>query len=173
MTEGRGAAAVYVGLGSNLAGPEEQLQTAIGHLNLLPRTRLLYVSSFYHSRPHGPEGQPDYVNAVAALNCLLEPEVLLDHLQTIEQRQGREPNQAGRWGPRTLDLDILVFGKQIYQSERLTIPHPQMVQREFVLYPLLEIAPDLNVPGFGSVRELAARCPLRGLRRIERDIALS
>jgi len=165
--------AVYIGLGSNLADPGEQLQTAIVHLKQVPRTRLLRVSSFYHSRPHGPEEQPDYVNAVAALNSRLGPEELLDHLQTIEQRQGRERDKAGRWGPRTLDLDILVFGEQSYQSKRLTIPHPQMVRREFVLYPLLEIAPDFNVPVFGSVRALAACCPLRGLRRIEQVVALS
>jgi len=107
------------------------------------------------------------------LNCWLGPEELLDYLQTIEQRQGRERDKVDRWGPRTLDLDILVFGEQPYQSERLTIPHPQMVRREFVLYPLLEIAADFNVPGYGSVRDLAARCPLRGLQRIEQDVALS
>ena len=113
----------------------------------------------------GPQDQPDYINAVAALTTSLSPLELLKALQDIEQNQGRE-RQGQRWGPRTLDLDILLFGQQIIKQSHLEIPHYGMKQREFVLYPLAEIAPDLIFPSGGSLQDLLTQCPLNGLKKV-------
>lgn len=130
---------VYIGLGSNLADPQQQLRGALQALAELPGSRLAAVSSLYASDPLGPADQPRYVNAVAALETDLEPLALLDALQRIELAQGRE-RKAERWGPRTLDLDILLFGERLIDQPRLQVPHYHMQARAFVLYPLAEIA---------------------------------
>ncbi|CAD5378816.1 2-amino-4-hydroxy-6-hydroxymethyldihyropteridine pyrophosphokinase [Pseudomonas sp. OF001] len=158
---------VYIGLGSNLAEPVQQLEAALEALGRLPQCRLAAVSSLYASDPLGPADQPRYVNAVAALDCDLAPLALLDALQAIEREQGRE-RKAERWGPRTLDLDILLFGDLQLDEERLSVPHYHMHARAFVLYPLAEIAPDLRLPDGQPLQALLADCPFVGLERLER-----
>ncbi|WP_084166474.1 2-amino-4-hydroxy-6-hydroxymethyldihydropteridine diphosphokinase [Stutzerimonas azotifigens] len=156
---------VYLGLGSNLAEPVQQLEEALAALAALPATTLAAVSSFYASDPLGPPDQPRYVNAVAALDTELPPLALLDALQTIENDQGRVRER--RWGPRTLDLDILLYGDRLIDDPRLRVPHYHMHARAFVLYPLAEIAPaDLTLPDGRALAELLAACPLAGLERL-------
>lgn len=154
---------VYIGLGSNLAEPAEQLRQALAALQQLPRTCLAAVSSFYVSDSLLP-GQPRYTNAVAALDTALQPLQLLDALQAIELGQGRERGE--RWGPRTLDLDILLFGQRLIDEPRLRVPHYQMHLRAFVLYPLAEIAADLELPDGRPLGELLAACPFEGLEAL-------
>ncbi|MCU7651007.1 2-amino-4-hydroxy-6-hydroxymethyldihydropteridine diphosphokinase [Pseudomonas piscis] len=154
---------IYIGLGSNLADPEEQLRSAIESLGKIPASRLHGVSAFYQSDSLLP-GQPRFTNAVAALDSALEPLQLLHALQAIEQQQGRERHE--RWGPRTLDLDILLFGDRLIDEPRLKVPHYHMQARPFVLYPLAELAPaDLQLADGRSLRELLAACPFVGLER--------
>ncbi len=159
---------VYLGLGSNLATPQQQLEAALAAIAALPGCQLAAVSSFYASDPLGPADQPRYVNAVAALDCALAPLALLDALQAIEQQQGRV-RKAERWGPRTLDLDILLFGDLQLDEERLRVPHYHMHARAFVLYPLAEIAPGLQLPDGRPLAELLAACPCSGLERLARQ----
>lgn len=154
---------VYVGLGSNLADPAEQLREAIKALGLLPQSSLAGVSSFYVSDSLLP-GQPRYTNAVAALDTSLPPLTLLDALQGIENDQGRE--RLERWGPRTLDLDILLFGDRLIDEPRLKVPHYQMQVRAFVLYPLAELAPGITLADGRALNDLLARCPFEGLERL-------
>lgn len=157
---------VYIGLGSNLAEPLRQLQAALAAIAELPHSHLAATSSFYASDPLGPPDQPRYVNAVAALDTALAPLELLDALQRIEQEQGRV-RKAERWGPRTLDLDILLFGDRLLSEARLTVPHYHMHARAFVLYPLAEIAPtDLQLPDGRRLEQLLAACPYVGLERL-------
>lgn len=148
----------YVGLGSNLDNPVQQVSDALVELGQLENTHLLKQSRLYRSDPVGPPGQPDYINAVALLDTELEPLELLDALQAIENSHQRRRIQ--HWGPRTLDLDILLYANQTIDTERLRVPHPFMTQREFVLYPLAEIAPDLDMPDGRPLRELLCECPL-------------
>lgn len=155
----------YIGLGSNLASPQEQLHSAVAALVRLPDSQLAAVSSFYASEPLGPPDQPRYVNAVAALDTRLAPLALLDALQEIERNQGRV-RKAERWGPRTLDLDILLFGEQIIDEPRLQVPHYHMQARPFVLYPLAEIAGQLLLPDGRPLHELLDNCPATGLQRL-------
>ena len=143
---------VYIALGSNLEHPQAQLTAALQALNALSDSRLTMVSSFYQSKPLGPQDQPDYVNAVACLETSLAPLALLDELQRIEHEQGRV--RLRRWGERTLDLDILLYGNEIIQNERLTIPHYDMHNREFVIVPLFEIASDLVLPNTQPLTDL-------------------
>nr|WP_152746846.1 2-amino-4-hydroxy-6-hydroxymethyldihydropteridine diphosphokinase [Pseudomonas kitaguniensis] len=151
-------------MGSNLAAPDQQLRSAIDALALLPGTRLAGVSAFYQSDSLLP-GQPRYTNAVAAVDSRLAPLELLDALQAIENDQGRE--RLERWGPRTLDLDILLFGDRLINEPRLTVPHYQMHLRAFVLYPLAELAPaDLQLPDGQTLKELLTACPFVGLERL-------
>ena len=156
---------VYIGLGSNLATPHAQLRRALAALAALPQTYLAAQSSLYASDPLGPPDQPRYVNAVAALDTDLNPLALLDALQTIELEQGRT-RKAERWGPRTLDLDILLFGERQLDEPRLTVPHYHMHARAFVLYPLAEIAPALHLPDGRALSELLSACPFVGLERL-------
>lgn len=155
----------YIGLGSNLATPLLQLRSALDALRALPQSSVVAHSSFYISDPLGPADQPRYVNAVAALDTGLSPLALLDVLQTIELEQGRT-RKAERWGPRTLDLDILLFGNLHIDEPRLTVPHYHMHARAFVLYPLAEIAPDLRLPDGRPISELLEACPYVGLERL-------
>ncbi len=156
---------VYIGLGSNLALPEKQIQAACRSLAALPDTALIMCSSLYRSQPMGPQDQPDYVNAVALIETKLSADSLLQHTQLIESQQGRTRN-AKRWGPRTLDLDMLLYGKQHIDTDHLIVPHCGMKQREFVLYPLFEIASDLILPCGEKLSELLLKCPLNGLRKM-------
>ncbi|MDF2641012.1 MAG: folK2 [Pseudomonas sp.] len=154
---------VYIGLGSNLADPAEQLRNAVKALAELPSGELVAVSSFYVSDSLLP-GQPRYTNAVAALDTSLTPLVLLDALQAIELDQGRERHE--RWGPRTLDLDILLFGERVIDEPRLKVPHYHMQARAFVLYPLAELAPGLRLADGRELSQLLAECPFEGLERL-------
>ncbi len=156
---------VYIGLGSNLALPKKQLRAACVSLAALPGSELIRCSSLYRSRPMGPQDQPDYVNAVALITTTLSPDTLLQQTQLIENHQGRL-RKANRWGPRTLDLDMLLFGKQRIDNDHLTVPHCGMKQREFVLYPLFEIAPDLIFPCGEKLSELVKKCPENGLQKM-------
>lgn len=155
----------YIGLGSNLAEPRQQLRAALAALAALPDSQLAAVSSLYASDPLGPPDQPRYVNAVAALDTALTPLQLLDALQAIELEQGRVRKEQ-RWGPRTLDLDILLFGQRILDEPRLSVPHYHMHARAFVLYPLAEIAADLQLPDGRPLQSLLAACPYVGLERL-------
>ncbi|VAY02298.1 2-amino-4-hydroxy-6-hydroxymethyldihydropteridinepyrophosphokinase [Arsenophonus endosymbiont of Aleurodicus dispersus] len=134
---------VYISIGSNLNDPLQQVQCAIKELQQLPNTKLVAISSFYRTKPMGIQNQPDYFNAVIALDTELLPEILLEYTQEIELMHGRI-RKADRWGPRTLDLDIILYGQQIIHTARLTIPHYGLKEREFILYPLAEIAPKLR-----------------------------
>ncbi|MGA9700664.1 2-amino-4-hydroxy-6-hydroxymethyldihydropteridine diphosphokinase [Pseudomonas sp.] len=155
---------IYIGMGSNLAAPDQQLRSAIAALAQLPGTRVAGVSALYQSDSLLP-GQPRYTNAVAALDSDLTPLELLDALQTIENDQGRE--RLERWGPRTLDLDILLFGERLIDEPRLKVPHYQMHLRAFVLYPLAEVAPaDLQLPDGARLSALLEACPFIGLERL-------
>lgn len=160
------AVTAFIGLGSNLDDPRQQVESALRELAELPDTTLAAQSGLYRSAPMGPPGQPDYINAVARLGTRLAPEALLDALQAIEARHGRVRG-GERWGPRTLDLDILLYADARIDSPRLQIPHPGLVERNFVLHPLAEIAPDLDIPGAGPLRVLLARCPSAGLERLK------
>ncbi len=153
---------VFVAIGSNLADPLGQARRAVSALAALPETELQQASSFYSSRPMGPADQPDYVNAVARLATRLAPLALLDQLQRIELEQGRVRKDE-RWGPRTLDLDLLLYGDRVIKHERLIVPHYGMQEREFVLLPLAEIAPALVLPCGTPLAQLVARCPRNGL----------
>lgn len=153
----------YIGLGSNLEDPLAQVNRAFVELSQLPFTRLLKRSAIYTSKPVGPE-QPDFTNAVALLDTQLAPLALLDALQTIEQAHQRVRTQ--HWGPRTLDLDLLLYGNEIISSARLMVPHPYLTQRSFVLYPLADITPDLHLPDGSALCDWLAQCPPDGLNRI-------
>lgn len=154
----------YIGLGSNLNDPQTQIKTALGQLADLDRCRLLKASSLYLSPPMGPQDQPDYINAVALLRTTLSAESLLDGLQAIERQHARVRDR--HWGPRTLDLDLLLYGQAVINSRRLTVPHPGMAERNFVLYPLAELDPQLVIPGQGTVKALLAQCPDTDLTRL-------
>ena len=143
----------YLGLGSNLEHPLQQLQTAIKAIEELESVCVDKLSSFYATKPVGPQDQPDYVNAVARIETSYAPLELLDALQEIEQQQGRV-RDGERWGPRTLDLDILLYDDEVIDHPRLIVPHPEIQNRAFVLYPLSEIAPDLYIPKLGELKEL-------------------
>ncbi|WP_439235992.1 2-amino-4-hydroxy-6-hydroxymethyldihydropteridine diphosphokinase [Lonepinella koalarum] len=145
-------AIAYIALGSNLNQPVQQLDSALNAMANLPQTQILAVSSFYCSKPLGPQDQPDYINAVAKIETTLEPIALLDALQQTELEQGRV--RLRHWGERTLDLDILLYDQLVIKSERLTIPHYDMHNREFVIVPLYEIAPELTLSSGEKISEL-------------------
>lgn len=154
----------HIGLGSNLGEPVQQLRAALRALGSIPATRLLQSSSFYRSRAVGPGEQPDYLNAVAALDTGLSAHELLGHLQRIERQQGRVRNL--RWGPRTLDLDLLLYGDREICDRRLTVPHPRLAERNFVLHPLAEIAGKaLRLPGGMELGALLDACDDEHLTR--------
>ena len=142
----------YIALGSNLADPVAQLGAAVDELSRLPHTALVACSSLWRSAPVGYLDQPDFVNAVAAVDTSLEPEALLAHLLDIERRHGRVREFQN--APRTLDLDIALYGDQRIDSPTLSVPHPRMHERAFVLLPLNELAPDTVIPGHGALRDL-------------------
>lgn len=145
-----------LGLGANLNDPATQIEYALAELDRLPDSRLIARSALYASAPVGYVDQPDFINAVAQIETRLAPRALLNALLDIEHRHGRE--RSFRNAPRTLDLDLLLYGNAHFHEEGLTLPHPRMTQRAFVLRPLLEIAPDMVIPGFGSAVEGLAHC---------------
>lgn len=153
----------FIGLGSNLNDPEQQIKRAIKAINTLTTTKITQLSSLYFSRPMGPKDQPDYMNAVAQISTSLSPLSLLDELQNIENKAGRI-RKDNRWGPRVLDLDILVFDNSAINSERLVVPHYGLKEREFVLLPLLEIAPSLTLPCGDTIKYLSDRIDSNGLK---------
>jgi 2-amino-4-hydroxy-6-hydroxymethyldihydropteridine diphosphokinase len=157
---------VYIGLGSNLADPAYQIKTARLAIRQLDAVREIAFSSLYRSLPMGPQNQPDYVNAVMAISTRLSAINLLRNLQAIEHSQGRV-RKGEHWGARTLDLDILLYADQQIHVKDLIVPHIGMAERAFVLYPLCEIAPEIDVPGRGNITDLLANCPADGLERIE------
>ncbi len=155
----------YVGLGANIGEPRRQIEVAIEEVGKLPRTRRVLTSSLYRSTPLGYADQPEFLNAVVKLDTELTPEALLGHLQEIEKRHGRErpfPN-----APRTLDLDLLLYGERVVATPRLTLPHPRMHERAFVLQPLLELDAAISVPGKGLASALLPACGLQKIHRIE------
>jgi 2-amino-4-hydroxy-6-hydroxymethyldihydropteridine diphosphokinase len=156
----------YVGLGSNLDDPAAQVRAACALLAALPDTQLVAVSPLYAARPFGPVAQPDYVNAAAGLLTQLSADALHRELLGIEALRGR-PVRRLRWGPRVIDLDLLAYSRERRASGPLLLPHPGIVERNFVLYPLSDIAPDLDLPGLGRVTELKGRVTPEGLRVIE------
>lgn len=141
----------YIGLGSNLLGPQEQLKTALGYLKRQSGVVVLQVSSCYKTAPVGPQDQPDFMNQVVAIETTLAPLKLLAVLQSIENEMGRVRDQ--RWGPRVIDLDLLLYGEELISSPVLTVPHPEMLNRSFVMTPLAEIAPDLVLSNGLKARE--------------------
>lgn len=144
----------YIGLGSNLNDPAGQVRRALGVIAVLPDSRLAAASRLYRSPPMGPVDQPEYINAVAALETELAPHDLLHALQTIEHDFGRV--RLRRWGERVIDLDVLLYDDLCLDSPELTLPHPGIGERAFVLFPLAELAPDLVIPGLGPLADLLA-----------------
>jgi 2-amino-4-hydroxy-6-hydroxymethyldihydropteridine diphosphokinase len=154
----------YIGVGSNLDDPRAQVLRAFADLAKVPSTRVILTSPIYRSPPFGPVKQPDFANAVVGVLTRLDPRALLAELHSLEASRGR-PKQRERWGPRVIDLDVLVYGHERLDDPQLTLPHPGIVERNFVLYPLADIAPDLHIPGLGRVIELKGRVTSEGLRR--------
>jgi 2-amino-4-hydroxy-6-hydroxymethyldihydropteridine diphosphokinase len=155
---------VYIGLGSNLREPERQVRTACGEIALIPGIRLRRCSSLYRTAPIGYADQPDFINAVAEIRTVLAPLRLLEFMRRIETDHGRV--RELRNGPRTLDLDILIYGELQIADDELVLPHPRAHQRAFVLLPLLEIAPDCVIPGLGPARNWLQPCDDQTITRI-------
>lgn len=155
----------YIGIGSNLDDPVKQVKEALEELDTIPDSILISKSGLYASKPMGPADQPEYVNAVAALDTLLSPEELLQALQKIEQRLGREPG-GEKWGPRVIDLDLLLYGKKKISTDTLTVPHPGMHERDFVIIPLAEIAGNMSIPGKGQLSTLIAACENHSVKKL-------
>lgn len=155
---------VWVGIGSNLLNPKQQTDRAIWSLSNLPMTRLITFSSYYRSLPLGNKNQPDFLNAIIILDTNLSPTALLSHIQYIEQQQGRiRSHNSSVWQPRTLDLDILLFGKYITYGSELTIPHHGMLHREFILYPLMQLDNSLVFPNGKIITDIVKTVPTHGL----------
>ncbi|MBT4838516.1 MAG: 2-amino-4-hydroxy-6-hydroxymethyldihydropteridine diphosphokinase [Methylococcales bacterium] len=156
---------VFIGIGSNLNQPLQQIKTAIETLQKYTFIDVVKVSCLYYSKPLDNKAQPDYINGVILLKTNLSALDLLDVLQQIENQHGRD-RSAERWSSRPLDLDILLYGSQQINNERLQIPHPGVGVRAFVLLPLAELAPDLTIPGLGKLKLLVKTCPTEGLQKI-------
>lgn len=154
----------FVALGSNLDQPQRQIGMGLDALAGLPGTRVLRSSSLYRTPPWGDTNQPDFINAVARLESTLEPLELLDALLAIERQMGRV--RTRRYGPRVIDLDLLMHGDSVIDSERLVLPHPRMLERAFVMWPLAEIAPELRLGARGTAAEIAAVLPGDGILRL-------
>ncbi len=145
-----------IGLGGNVGNAAATLRQAAQALDALPGTRLLRLSRLYRTPAWGVEDQPDFVNAVALVQTALAPRPLLEALLEVERRFGRDRARERRWGPRTLDLDVLLYGAQVIDEPGLQLPHPRLHLRAFALAPLLEVAPDAEIPGFGPARNAAS-----------------
>ena len=161
----RQAKHAWIGVGANLDEPEAQLQLGIKRLCEEPTVSLSLCSSFYQSDPMGPQDQPQYTNAVIRIETVLTPLQLLDQLQAVENAAGRERKE--RWGARTLDMDLLLYDELELTTERLTIPHPGITLRSFVLIPLLEINPDIFIPGLGRASDYHTSVEDYGLIKLE------
>ena len=164
MRTDRRVTTAFIGIGSNLDNPLLQVQTALRELAEIPKTALTRSSSLYRTPPMGPPDQPDYINAVAELTTTLSPTELLDALQALEARHGRV--RTIHWGPRTLDLDLLLYGNETVHTARLTVPHPGIAQRAFVVLPLAEIAPALEIQGLGALSMLRAALQATPIERL-------
>ena len=158
----------FLGLGSNLQQPKEQLRSALKRLAEADRVELLRVSSFYRTPPWGDELQGDFINAVAEIETDLQPLPLLRVLQSIEDAMGRA-RSGRRWGPRKIDIDLLLYGDQQCNSTALVIPHPRVFERAFVLVPLSEIEADLEIPGHGVIGKLLKDLDCSGIERLENE----
>ncbi|MBF8268936.1 MAG: 2-amino-4-hydroxy-6-hydroxymethyldihydropteridine diphosphokinase [Gammaproteobacteria bacterium] len=159
-------AIAYIGLGSNLGDPARQLTDALRELTALPGTTLVTQSSFYRSKALGQQDQPDYINAAARLETSLPAVVLMQELLGIERRHGRVRGSE-RWQARTLDLDLLLYDQDQIMTEGLVVPHPEIAKRNFVLMPLAEITPDLDIPGLGRVSDMLARIGRADIEKID------
>jgi 2-amino-4-hydroxy-6-hydroxymethyldihydropteridine diphosphokinase len=164
VTGHRSLVTAFIALGSNLGDPAGQIRSALRALDKLPDTRLVRQSAFYRNPPEGGGAQPEFVNAVARIETRIGPRALLDRLLEIERDHGRVRDYPN--APRTLDLDIVLYGESMVQEPGLTIPHPRMLERVFVLAPLAEIAPDAVVPGTGRIADLAAKLDSSGLVKV-------
>lgn len=158
----------YIGLGSNLNNPIKQIKQALSALKTIQKTKFITNSSLYQSAPMGPKDQPNYINAVAILDTTLNADTLLTHLQSIENQQGRVHHGA-HWGARTLDLDLLIYGEVQQKKTKLTLPHPGLHLRNFVLIPLNDIAPDLEIPGLGNLQKLINNISMDDLHVLEKE----
>ena len=158
------AVQVYIGLGSNLKDPQHQLRTAISEMQLLADDAQVTASPIYITRPVGPQDQPDYYNAAVRLTTELDAHALLEQLQKIENSHQRQ-RSSEQWGPRTLDLDLLVYGNEVINSDVLTVPHPRIQERAFVLKPLSDLDPHLTIPGQGVVSDLLASTDQQGIKQ--------
>jgi 2-amino-4-hydroxy-6-hydroxymethyldihydropteridine diphosphokinase len=156
----------FIGIGSNLDGPKAQIAGAIDRLARLPDSAVETTSSMYLSAPFGPVAQPDFVNAVAELRTALSASGLLRQLQRIERLMGRQQD-GERWGPRIIDLDLLVYGDHLIHEDDLVVPHPGIRERNFVLLPLQEIAPELVIPGLGPVADIQVNCVEPRILRVD------
>lgn len=162
----------FIGLGSNLSGesqgshrdPKQQIHYALKKISQHPEITIRGISSLYQTTAIGPGKQPDYINAAAMIETSLEPNVLLDFMQLIEHQQGRVREQ--RWGARTLDLDLLIYGQFMQNTTRLILPHPRAHERAFVLAPLTDLDADLIIPNHGKVTDLLANCSMQGIVRL-------
>ncbi|GAB1262481.1 2-amino-4-hydroxy-6-hydroxymethyldihydropteridine diphosphokinase [Aurantivibrio plasticivorans] len=154
----------YIALGSNLSDPLSQVSSAVEQLKCLPNSRVTALSAWYRSKAIGPGEQPDYINGALQLDTQLSPHQLLEHTQSIEANHGRE--RRIRWAARTLDLDILLFGDQTLDSDNLQIPHPRLTERNFVLYPLADIDPDMVFPDGTQLSTLISQSSMSGLQRL-------
>ena len=158
---------VWLGLGSNLQQPVAQLQQALKRLGETTGLEVLRTSSFYRTPPWGDEQQNDFINAVVQIETSLDPIPLLRVLQSIENVMGRQRSSGRRWGPRLIDIDLLLYGKQQFQSAELEIPHPRMFERAFVLKPLSELEANLEIPGYGTVGELLQNLDCSGIIQVK------
>ena len=157
--------AAYVGLGANIGEPRAQLLAAWDALGRIPQTRAIARSGLYRSAPMGHEDQPDFLNCAAKLDTALEPHALLSHLQKVERDLGRE--RSFRDAPRTIDLDLLLYGSESIDTPDLVVPHPRMHERAFVLEPLIELDPDAVIPGRGSAAECLRACAAQRIQRVD------
>ena len=156
----------FVGLGGNLGDVETTLVEALWAIDGLPQTSIRAQSALYRSKPWGRGVQPDFLNGAVELQTRMTPRVLLEHLLAIEERFGRVRAKEDRWGPRTLDLDLLVFGEEVIDEPGLHVPHPRLHERAFVLVPLAEIAPSLHIVGQGKVSDLLAQVDASGIEAV-------
>ena len=156
----------YIGLGSNLADPVSQVRSGFTALARITQSHVEACSSLYRTAPVGRQDQPDFINAVCRLRTTLAPAVLMQTLLEIEQIHGRV-REGERGGPRTLDLDLLLYGGETIQTAVLTVPHPRLHERAFVLYPLFELEPALLVPGHGTVRQLLEDCSGQPVQKLD------
>lgn len=156
---------VYIGIGSNLSDPVAQVLEAVEEMEMIPDTILAERSTLYRAKPMGLEDQPDYVNAVVAMDTLLSADELHKALISIEDLQGRTRDNE-KWGPRIIDLDLLLYGQQVIDTATLTVPHPGMHERDFVIIPLEEVAGNLKIPGRGHLYSLINKCKSHSLKKL-------